>query len=685
MHDAIRRDRSDPFELSIFCNLAQAIAEEACSVLARTAYTTFIKESEDFSVALATPAGTFFAFPGRSGVPVAVGLPMETVIEAIADWRPGDILLVNDPYTSGGMVTHSPDVTLIGPVFFEDELVAFCWSFLHSSDVGGAVPGSLAASLTEVFQEGLRIPPTKLYRAGELNADLHNLILTNVRAPHQLWGDIQAMVSAFHVASGRLIELFGRYGLPRSKELVEECLDYGEAKARAVIAKIPCGTYEFVDYLDDDINSSHPVRICLSINKSGSNIHLDFTGTDPQVMAAINLATAGKKSHTWLTSGLLQFLLTADRDMPINGGILRPISVTAPSGTIVNAISPASLGGRLVTGIRVMDAIFGALLQALPNQVPCAGSGQGLLSILSTPSLADGGRKVHVLQPLVGGTGARPTSDGYDGTNYSLSFMKNTPIEIIEAEMDVIIHRYHYVTDSGGPGEFRGGLGVGLRAEAITHDTTVALRGMERMRFAPWGAAGGQCGGLTRPVIVNPGRANEKHLAKNMDVIRLGRGDMLEFMTSGGGGFGDPIRRDPTKVVSEVRNGFVSRGQAEQVYGIVFEDDSVTLDLAATIANRDRISRARPAEQANITFCGARREYERTWGREAYEELGNILVGLPIHARTYAKTAIMDEIAAKSSGAPAMLSRTQIRDAWMAGKQRLGLKSSEQQERLHEP
>jgi len=177
----------DRFELSVFCNLVTAITEEACGVLARTAYTTFIKEAEDFSVALAKPDGTFFAFPGRSGVPTAVALPMDDVLARIASWEPGDILLTNDPYLSGGMVTHTPDVTMIAPVFFEGQLVAFRWSFLHSSDVGGAVPGSLAASFTEVFQEGLRIPPTKLYQAGKLNEDLYNLIVTNVRVPDQLW------------------------------------------------------------------------------------------------------------------------------------------------------------------------------------------------------------------------------------------------------------------------------------------------------------------------------------------------------------------------------------------------------------------------------------------------------------------------------------------------------------------
>jgi N-methylhydantoinase B len=458
-----------------------------------------------------------------------------------------------------------------------------------------------------------------------------------------LWGDIQAMVSSFHVARTRLIELFGKYGLTRSKLLIEECLSYGEAKARAVIARIPDGAYDFVDFLDDDINSPHPVRICLSLQKSGTGIHLDFSGTDPQVMAAINLATAGKKSHTWLTSGLIQFMLTADRDMPVNGGILRPISVNAPAGTIVHAVPPAALSGRLVTGIRVMDAIFGALVQALPNEVPTAGSGQGLLSVLSTPGLADGVRKVHVLQPLVGGTGARPTSDGYDGTNYSLSFMKNTPIEIIETEMDVLIHRYYFVADSGGAGEFRGGLGVGMRAEAIGPDTTVALR-------------------LTQPVMINPGRANERRLPKSHDVLRLSSGDVFEFATSGGGGYGDPLMRKPERVAEEVRYGFVSRTQAENLYGVVLGESGL-IDVENTKRKRTQIAELRGDRLPTFNFCRSRKEYDRIWNDEAYRELNAILSKLSIHARVYAKVAIMDEILSSGKG-QSPLDPAAVRAAW---------------------
>jgi len=485
-------------------------------------------------------------------------------------------------------------------------------------------------------------------------------------------GDLQAMVSAFHVAGDRLVALFAKYGLERTNELIDECISYAEVKARAVIDSIPDGAYRFVDYLDDDINSPHPVRICLTLTKTGSEIHVDFSGTDPQVMAAINLATAGKKAHTWLTVGILQFLLTADPEIPVNGGVLRPISVHAPAGTLVHAVQPAALGGRAVSGIRVMDATFGALIQALPGQVPAAGSGQGLLPVISMPDMGSGRRKVNILQPLIGGTGARPGADGYDGTHYSLGFMKNTPIEVIETDMDVLIHSYGYVPDSGGAGEFRGGLGVGLRAEVTAADTTVAIRGMERTRFAPWGAFGGQCGGLTRKLRTNPGRPDEVIHPKGSDFVRLSPGDLIEFATSGGGGYGDPLLRSPERVAEDIAFGFVGKVEAEEVYGVVIEDGSNRADPAATKAKREAIRETRGAQAEMFTFCDARLDHEAIWTSEAYDELGDILSTLPLHARPFAKQVLMDKVAGLDALQPVRFSPGIIRALWAEARPGLG-------------
>lgn len=659
----------DPLELSIFSNLVAAVTEEASVALARTAYTTFIKEAQDFSVALARPDGSFFAFPSRSGVPTAVALPMEDVIAAIDHWEPGDVVMTNDPYSSGGMVTHSPDITILAPVFSNGRVIAFVWSFLHSSDVGGAVPGSLAASLTDVFQEGIRIPPSKLYEKGVLNDLVYQILMNNVRVPDQLWGDVQAMLSGIHVARKRLEELVGRYGDARSRQLIDGCLDYSEAKARAVIQAMPDGVYEFHDYLDDDIVSDHPVRIGLEVMIDGAEIRVDYTKTDPQVRAAFNLATAGKKAHTWLTVGILQFLLTADSGMPVNSGILRPISVTAPAGTIVHAVPPASLGGRAISGIRVMDATFGALVQAMPDHVPAAGSGQGLLPVISTQRFTDGKRKVNILQPLVGGTGARPNADGYDGTNYSLSFMQNTPVEVIESEMDVWVHRYHFVCDSGGAGEHRGGMGVGIEVEARKSDTVIALRAGERTKFAPWGVNGGMCGSRTKPPVVTRANGRKDHYTNKDDKIELNPGDNIKFETSGGGGFGDPRLRPVDRVLNDMMSGFVSSEAAAKDYGLVFQGDG-TFDREATDRERAKLSgKGKPA--LSFTYCDYRLAHEALWTDEAYDHLYKILRDLPVHVRGFAKGAIMDQVV--TSGHSHGLSGEEVEGAWETAKVVLGL------------
>ena len=663
----------DPVELAIFSNLIAAVAEEACSALERTAYTTFVKEANDFAVALADPSGTFFAYPRKSGVTTFIGLPLAEVIAGVERWQPGDVLLTNDPYTTGGLVTHSPDFNLIAPVFFEGEVVAFCWGFLHSSDVGGSTPGSIAPSNREIFQEGLRIPPMKIYSAGVLNKELAEIIKANVRIPYQVWGDINALMSSFHVAAGRLLEIFEKYGRVRARELMDECLQYAEAKARAVIAEIPSGSYRFIDYLDDDISTSLPVRICLNLTVAGSDVHLDFTGTDPQVLAAFNLATAGKPSHAWLTIGLVHYLLTEDPEIPLNGGVLRPLRVTAPAGTLVHAVAPASLGGRIVSGIRVMDVTFGALTQAVPSRVPAAGAGQGMLPVISMPALASGGRKVNILQPLVGGSGGRPAADGYDGTDYSLGFLKNSPIEVLESEMDVLVHRYHYLVDSGGAGNQRGGLGIGFSFEALLPDTVLSMRGMERTRFAPWGVHGGHCGAQTGPAIVNRGRKSERRISK-LDVLRLEAGDVVEIVTSGGGGYGDPCERDPTHVARDVLFGFVSRKVAETAYGIVFRRDSGDVDLAGTVAKR-RAIRKRQGKRTTFDLGAARNQYDQRWTKEAYAQLQRIYATLPVHARIYAKRAIMERVlAAAPPRRP--LTGADIRRAWTAARAAAGLSKS---------
>ena len=662
---------SDPIELSVFNNMLGAIAEEMCAIVERTAYTTFIKETNDFGAAIATPDGLFFGYPRKAGTTSQLAGDISDAVNRITDWAPGDIVLTNDPFSTGAMVTHLPDLTLLSPVFIEGEIVAFCWGFIHSSDVGGRVPGSIASSNQEIFQEGLRIPPTKLYRQGVMNEELFQIIQANVRIPYQVWGDLKALMSGFHVATGRLNALFKKYGLTKTKQLIEESMNYAEAKARRIFTEIPDGTYRFVDYIEDDLVSDIPVRIELALSVEGDSIHLDYTGTDPQILAAFNIISASKP-HQWLTVGLIHHLLSTDPTIPANGALKRPIRVTAPLGTLVNAVMPASVGSRITTALKILDMTMGALGQAIPDHVPAAGSGNGMLGVLAMPNLLKGGKKVNVYPVLIGGSGGRPQADGYDGTNSTFAFLRNTPIEAIEAEMDILVHEYRYIEDSAGPGKFRGGLGVGMTLEALVPDTSFAIRGMGRTRFAPWGVHGGQCGAKTRLAILNQGDPTEQTIPK-LDILQMKRGDRLTLASSGGGGYGEPSNRDIDRVREDVLFGFVSRSQAEQVYGVVFVGTSDEVDFEATALARNRMTLNRTKRDSIYAYGVDREAYDRIWSVEGRHALMQILGSLSITARIYAKNMIMikaHEFFVEKS--LATIGRKEIEESWLLVQSRLG-------------
>jgi N-methylhydantoinase B len=662
----------NPIELAIFNTMLGAIAEEMCAVVERTAYTTFVKETHDFGAGIATPEGEFFAYPRKSGVTSFLGLDLSDALKQIEHWEPGDIAFTNDPYSTGALVTHLPDLTLLAPVFAGEEIIGFCWAFIHSSDIGGRVPGSIAPSSDEVYQEGLRVPMTKLYRAGVLNTDLKNIIMTNVRIPYQVWGDLNALMSGFHVASGRLTALFKKYGVAHSRELVQASLEYAEAKTRAVIRKIPSGTYRFTDYLEDDLVSEVPVRIDLAITVQDSDVHLDFTGTDPQVLAAFNVVTAGK-AHAWLTIGMIHHFLSEDPTIPANGAVRRPIRATAPAGCLVNPVLPSALGSRITAAVKVLEITMGALAQAIPDRVPAAGSGQGMIGVISMPDLRKGGRKINVFQVLIGGSGGRPHCDGYDGTDYSFAFLRNTPAETIEAEMDIIVHDYRYVQDSGGAGTYRGGLGVGITIEVSVPNTIVAMRGMERTRFAPWGVHGGRFGGRTSPAIVNKGTPRERRIAK-LDVLVLNRGDRLELASSGGGGYGDPCGRDPEKVRLDVQHGFVSHDQALHIYGVVLKGKDLHIDADATATRRARQRASKNLNGRMYDFGPEREHHDEIWSPSSRRAVVKILNDLPIPARTYAKQFIMRKAMTLfvDRSLPAITGR-EIDESWDCARVELGL------------
>ena len=641
--------RLDALTVEILRNYLQGAVEEMAYVVERTAYTTFVKETADFTCGLLNPLGQFFAYPVELGVASFGGISYAETIEAVGPLEPGDVVITNDPYGSAAAATHLPDIHLVKPIFWEDRLVAYGAGFLHSSDVGGMVPASITPRASEIFQEGLRLPPKKLFKRGEVNRDLLDVILANCRIPEQNWGDLQALVAGLTTGERRMHELIRRFGPDTVDKAMDDLIDYAERKVEALIRKMPAGRYEFSDYIEDDVVTNIPIRLKVALTVGNGEIHLDFTGSDIQVSSALNVPTAGKV-HPFMSVALVNYFATRDRTIPLNAGVLRRVRMTLPEGSVVNPKFPAACGVRYATVLRIYDAVLGALARAVPEDIPAASGGQGCMVALSLPDPEAGRRHVTVIEPMIGGGGGRPGRDGVDGCDASLGFLKTTPAETLESEVPIVVRRYHLIPDSAGPGRFRGGFGVRLDFQVFQPEGLVTARGMERLRFAPWGVAGGTAGG-TGSVMVNPGTAAERAIPK-IDVLSLEPGDVLSVRTPGGGGHGDRFTRPSAHVLADVMSGLVSRECAREAYAVVIDDDRV--DEAATAALRA----SRPhdgriaAKDAVFDFGTARREHERRWPSELQDAFIAMLMSLPPPYRAYVRRTLYPRVEALATERP---------------------------------
>ncbi len=641
-----RGPRTDKVFLEILNNRFGGIVSEMGRIIHRTSFTPFVKEAWDFGMGLVTKTGEIFAYPKDIGVSFMVGAPMDETVAYFDDLEPGDVIVLSDPYTgSGGLATHLPDIHLLKPYFHDGELVCFIWNFIHSSDVGGLAPGSIVPGAFDIYQEGLRLPPLKLFRRGKLNQELVDIMLLNSRIPQLNWGDLKALFAALSIAEKRLDQTVERYGVERVSQGCDDLLDYAEDRARRIVVKIPDGIYTFSDYMELDLIGDPPARIKLAMTVAGSDIRLDFTGTDPQVRAALNLASAGKNHH-FITGGIVNFFFALDRYIPLNRGILRPFSVYAPAGTIVNCVPPASVGVRFATGVRILENLMATLSLAcdsgpepisVSGVVPAAGSGQLGVTLLSVTDPRTAEQKVNVVQPLWGGSGARPVKDALDGADFPAGYLRNIPIEVIESEMPVLVHRYQLTSEPPPAGRWRGGLGIDLMLQVFTPNTIMTSRGMERFLFRPWGRLGGEAGTLSR-TILNPGTEREKELGK-INMLSLEPGDVVQVISSSGGGYGDPFERDPDRVLRDVRNGYVSEDHARLTYGMVMSRGQV--DAEATRAQRA----ARPQGLVPAFSFGPEREaYEAAFPEALQDELWDLLQKLPIAHRNYLRKRVWQEV-----------------------------------------
>jgi N-methylhydantoinase B/oxoprolinase/acetone carboxylase alpha subunit len=516
----------DPIELELFKNVFVAISEEMAAVLGRTALSPNIKERKDFSCALFNRAGETLA--QGSHIPVHLGampLSVQAALGAVA-FEKGDLVILNDPYRGG---THLPDITCISPVFLGGKLEFFVANRAHHSDVGGMSPGSMPLA-TELFQEGLIIPPLKLYTRGRLNGDVFDLILANVRTPDERRGDLQAQVAANDIGRTRIAEAVGRFGIGRVRLYAGLIQNYSERFLRQTLRDIPDGEYAFEDRLDDDGISDRPIRIAVRIAVRGDRAVVDFAGSAPQTTGGVNANFAITCSAV-----LYVFRCLVEEDIPFNTGLMRPLSILAPKASIVNADFPAACaGGNVETSQRIVDVLLGALAKAVPERIPAAS--QGTMNNIAFGGY-DPGRKRHFAyyETIGGGMGAGATGPGLSGVHTHMTNSLNTPIEALENYLPLKIRSYALRKGSGGRGSNSGGEGIVREYEfSVPVDLTVIS---ERRRFAPYGAGGGGEAATGRNAVESRGRSRPLGGKGN---VKLARGDILRIETPGGGGYGRP-------------------------------------------------------------------------------------------------------------------------------------------------
>ena len=650
-----------PVLTEIMSHKFAAVTEEMSTNLKRASRSVYVKEAADFGVGLVDRAGHIFAFPRSTSI-VAIDQPCGPTIAAVGALDEGDVIVTNDPYRSHGLATHLPDLQIVRPYFHDGRVIAYGWCFVHFMDVGGRVPSSITPSNTEIFQEGLILPPMKLVRRGELNADIIAMVAANCRLPDQNIADIKAMLGAMETGRRRLADIIAQHGVDTFLAAQIAVQDYTAAKARAVLRRLRDGVYDFWDFMDDDLVSRVPVRMRVRMTVRDGTVQLDATGTDPPVNAAYNLPTHGE-CHPWLVLQLSRFILTHDNTMPLNFGIYRHISAINPPGTVLHASFPAAVGIRQAVAHRFNDAINGALMAAAPEMTTTPGAGIVVPVVMAEADDGSGKRNVTVIEPLVGGTGAWDGHDGVDGRESSMSNLSNHPIEQVEQDIGAILREYDVRIDSGGPGKWRGGTGQVLTFEVLKDGGTVLGRGMERMRFAPWGYNGGQAGAPLR-AILNRGRAGERELRK-LDQLAVNAGDTVTFLSPGGGGYGDPFRRDVQAVLRDMQNGFVSPEAALRDYGVAIGATGA-LDAEATAQ-----CRGTPRAAAGDFVFGAERiAWEAVFDDPTMREVNARLALLPAASRARRRREIFEAAVPELKREGALSLATALADT-RAVKQRL--------------
>ena len=573
----------DPITQELFRNAIAAIGDEMVLTIYRTAYSGVLKNIMDYSAAICDANGLLVAqglsLPGHlCSIPVALQAVLKHFGDDIAD---GDIFINNDPY-DGGM--HLPDIFIFKPLFADGHVMAYAATICHHTDVGGRVPGSNASDSTEIYAEGLRIPPLKLYERGRPNTTLFRMIERNVRVPGRVFGDIRSQLAACEIAARGMTDLVTRYGAAGVRSLMVAMMDYSERLTRHCLAELPDGEATFTDWIDDDqIDAGVPIKLVCTVRKRGDTMEVDWTGSAPQVKGAIN--------NTWSYTAAMSFTAVKSVlsiNMPNNDGVFRPIKVIAPAGTITNGRLPAACAARGLTGFRGVDCCFGALAQLYPDRVFAASDG-------GNTGLTIGGYDKD-LNPFIyvdfisGAWGARPWADGLDGNTTMFANMASFSVEVIEAENPLEVLDYEFVPDTGGAGRFRGGMSQRKTWRMLADEGILQVRA-DRQTHRPYGLQGGGPGAFGLNML-DPGMPSEEKLHAKL-TMTLRKGQVFRHELPGAGGWGDPLSRDLQAVARDLRDGLVTIAGAARDYGVVAAGDPPMIDQAATEALRARLQTQR--------------------------------------------------------------------------------------------
>jgi len=559
-HDDASR-RFDPIAMEVFSNRLMSITEDMNNTLVRSSFSTNIKERRDCSVALFDAAGRLVA--QGTQIPLHLGslsggvdallatVPADTI-------REGDVFICNDPYLANG--THLPDITLITPVFWEGRIEFFAANIGHHADVGGSVPGSIAGGSRSVFEEGIRLPVTRICKAGVLDAELLHLIAINTRDPEERSLDLRVQIATNACGVEEAKALIRQTGLAAVRASIDDIIAYTRRRIRNRVAELAKGEYRFTEYLDDDGMGGDPVAIAAAVKVAGDDLEIDFTGSGPQARGAMNVPLNALKACVYYSVKAL-----LDPELLPNAGLFDAVRITAPEGTIVNPRPPAAVGARSITCQKVCGAIFGAFRDLLPRERVLASGNDVIPAIVFSGALTRRTGDYVYLETLGGGAGARHDADGMDTVHVHMTNTSNLPVEALENEYPLLVDEYAMVPDSGGAGAHRGGMGIAKQIRAIVPGTIFSVRSDSHTVGVPTGVFGGG-GGRRAKLVRNHGQPGAEELYSKVARIEMRVGESMRIETPGGGGYGPPADRALADIAADLAAGRITRDCAERDY-----------------------------------------------------------------------------------------------------------------------